>query len=191
MFLSFSATLKNEMKDLYTKLIFPNRKPRPRTALDDLTPPTPRIPFAQANCPKAHDNNDSDSSGDGTRFAKRTGIFEIDFPSISPKVKNKGKGKSSKAVNTAQTAKPVQDESVTSASTNDDTGLSAPSDVPLSEDSPTLFSSEQSAVELIPTVSSSDKQKRKMKKGKYNSNMFLSNISHFKMYIIHILTTLF
>ena len=35
----------------------------------------------------------SDSSGNGTRFAKRTGIFSIDFPA-SPKT-SKGKGKKS------------------------------------------------------------------------------------------------
>ena len=42
-----------------------------------------------------NDGTCSDSSGNGTRFSKHTGIFSLDFPP-SPKV-SKGKGKKSRA----------------------------------------------------------------------------------------------
>ena len=44
----------------------------------------------------ANDGNCSDSSGNGTRFSKRTGVFSLDFPP-SPKV-SKGKGKKSRPI---------------------------------------------------------------------------------------------
>ena len=48
----------------------------------------------------ANNGNSSDSSGNGTRFSKYTGIFRLDFPP-SPKV-SKGKGKESWPIVTEQ-----------------------------------------------------------------------------------------
>ena len=52
-----------------------------------------QIFFSESEDNNAVDGNESDSSGNGTRFAHRTGVFSLDFPP-SPKVP-KGKGKKS------------------------------------------------------------------------------------------------
>ena len=83
-FFIFIGTLKREIQNLCDKRMYPAGPAVIKTALDKLTPPV--VPG---------EDLDSDSSGNGTRFAKRTGIFELDFPSDNTKPKLKGEGKKS------------------------------------------------------------------------------------------------
>ena len=97
--------MANEIKAQYNKNRWPCGKPaRMHTALDDLYSLEKKESehkdkglssdlFSESEDNNAVDGNESDSSGNGTRFAHRTGVFSLDFPP-SPKVP-KGKGKKS------------------------------------------------------------------------------------------------
>ena len=103
--ITFVGSLANEIKAQYDKNRWPHGKPtRMRTALDDLYSLEKKESkhkdkglssdlFSESEDNNAVDGNESDSSGNGTRFAHRTGVFSLDFPP-SPKVP-KGKGKKS------------------------------------------------------------------------------------------------
>ena len=103
--ITFVGSLANEIKAQYDKNHWPRGKPtRMRTALDDLYSLKERESehkdkglssdlFSKSEDNNAVDGNESDSSGNGTRFAHRTGVFSLDFPP-SPKVP-RGKGKKS------------------------------------------------------------------------------------------------
>ena len=98
------GTLADNIKALHMKRLYPHGKPvRQRDALDDLLSAQRKEKekneassdlYSETDEDVRKNNNDgntSDSSGNGTRFAHRTGIFSLDFPD-SPKVP-KGKGK--------------------------------------------------------------------------------------------------
>ena len=101
----FVGSLGNEIKAQYEKNRWPCGKPaRMCTALDNLYSLEKKKSehkdkglssdlFSKSEDNNAVDGNESDSSGNGTRFAHRTGVFSLDFPP-SPKVP-KGKGKKS------------------------------------------------------------------------------------------------
>ena len=103
--ITFVGSLANEIKAQYDKNCWPHGKPnRMRTALDNLYSLEKKESeckdkglssdlFSESEDNNAVDGNESDSSGNGTRFAHRTGVFSLDFP-LSPKVP-KGKGKKS------------------------------------------------------------------------------------------------
>ena len=97
------------------KNLYPRGKPAPmRTALDDLLSAERKENkkehssdlFSESEDGNAVNTNDSDSSGNGTRFAHRTGIFSLDFPD-SPRIP-KGKGKKKTSLPTSTNTK-VQD----------------------------------------------------------------------------------
>ena len=107
----FPGMLADEIKQQHFKNVYPKGITKTRTALDSLM----SVEWKEAEGnevssdlfsetddngnkeAKAHtsDGNATDSSGNGTRFKLRTGVFSVDFPP-SPKVP-KGKGKKSKA----------------------------------------------------------------------------------------------
>ena len=103
--ITFVGSLGNEIKARYEKNHWPRGKPaRMHTALDDLYSLEKKESerkdkglssdlFSKSEDNNAVDGNESESSGNGTRFAHRTGVFSLDFPP-SPKVP-KGKGKKS------------------------------------------------------------------------------------------------
>ena len=75
---------------------YPNGKPKPqRTALDDLLSAERKEKANESSDLYSQTDDDrgddSESSGQGTRFLGRTGVFSLDFPQ-SPRVP-KGKGK--------------------------------------------------------------------------------------------------
>ena len=102
---TFVGSLANEIKVQYDKNRWPCGKPtRMCTVLDDLYSLERKESerkdkglssnlFSESEDNNAVDGNDSESSGNGTQFAHRTGVFSLDFPA-SPKVP-KGKGKKS------------------------------------------------------------------------------------------------
>ena len=57
-------------------------------------------------------SDDSESSGNGTRFRARTGNFDVDFPSTQHVEKNKGHGKKSKVQTQVEQPTRVQDGSL-------------------------------------------------------------------------------
>ena len=148
-----TATLKAEIKALRDKRLFPNGHGIIRTALDDLPTPTHR---------KHLDENDSDSSGNGTRFAKRTGVFEIDFPSDNKTEKNKGKGKTS-----AKKAPAVEGDLVTASSNTEENELdnSSNTDEGHTAASGDLFTSDASGHEISEAAKTKKSTKRLIKKG--------------------------
>ena len=101
----FVGSLGNEIRAQYEKNHWPRGKPaRMHTALDDLYSLEKKENkrkdkglssdlFSKSEDNNAVDGNESESSGNGKRFAHRTGVFSLDFPP-SPKVP-KGKGKKS------------------------------------------------------------------------------------------------
>ena len=107
----FPGTLADEIKHQNFKNVYPKGITRTRTALDSLLSVERKEAegnevssdlFSETDDDgnkeaKAHtsDGNATDSSGNGTQFKLRTGVFSVDFPP-SPKVR-KGKGKKSKA----------------------------------------------------------------------------------------------
>ena len=103
--ITFVGSLANEIKAQYDKNHWPHGKPtRMHTALDNLYSLERKESeckdkgrssdlFFESEDNNAVDGNDSESSGYGTQFAHRTGVFSLDFPP-SPKVP-KGKGKKS------------------------------------------------------------------------------------------------
>ena len=98
----FVGSFANEIKAQYDKNRWPRGKPaRMHTALDDLYSLEKKESerkdkglssdlFSESEDNNAVDGNESDSSGNRTRFAHRTSVFSLDFPP-SPKVP-KGKG---------------------------------------------------------------------------------------------------
>ena len=116
----FSAigTLADQINAAHMRRLYPNGKPaRPRDALDDLLSAERKAKEKQEVSSDLYsetdedlknnpDGNTSDSSGNGTRFAKRTGVFSLDFPE-SPKVP-KGKGKRSKGTDGFNHARQVE-----------------------------------------------------------------------------------
>ena len=101
-----AGSLADEIKAQYEKNCWPHGKPpQMHTALDDLYSAERKENevkekamssdlFSESEDNKGGDGNDSESSGNGTRFANRTGIFSLDYPD-SLKVR-KGKGKKTK-----------------------------------------------------------------------------------------------
>ena len=101
--ITFVGSLANEIKAQYDKNRWPHGKPtRIHTALDNLYSLERKESehkdkglssdlFSESEDNNAVDGDDSESSGNGRRFAHRTGVFSLDFPP-SPKVpKEKGK----------------------------------------------------------------------------------------------------
>ena len=91
---------------------YPHGKPVPmRTALDDLLSAERKENkkedssdlFSDSEDGNAVNTNESDSSGNGTCFAHRTGIFSLDFPD-SPRIP-KGKGKKKTSLPTSTNTK--------------------------------------------------------------------------------------
>ena len=98
----FAGTLAEEIKAQHHNNIYPKSVKRVRTALDSLQSVERKECegndmssdlYSEADdiLEGPNDGTCSDSSGNGTRFSKHTGIFSLDFPP-SPKV-SKGKGK--------------------------------------------------------------------------------------------------
>ena len=112
----FPGTLADEIKQQHFKNVYPKGIKKTRTTLDSLMSVERKEAegnevssdlFSETDEdgnkePKAHtsDGNATDSSGNGTRFKLRTGVFSVDFPP-SPKVP-KGKGKKSKGTGRQQ-----------------------------------------------------------------------------------------
>ena len=100
------GTLADEIQAQYEKNRWPHGKPvRKHNALDDLFSAERRERekkekvmssdlFSESEENNSTEADDTDSSGNGTQFAHRTGVFSLDFPD-SPRVP-KGKGKKSK-----------------------------------------------------------------------------------------------
>ena len=95
-----------------------------RTALDDLLSAERKEKqkeessdlFSDSDDANPLNGNDSESSGNGTRFAHRTGVFSLDFPDL-PRVP-KGKGKKKTAVTRGSMGKRQEiDSSESDAST--------------------------------------------------------------------------
>ena len=90
--ITFIGSLADEIKAQYDKNHWPHGKPtRMHTALDDLYSLDRKESehkdkglssdlFSKSEDNNAGDGNDSESSGNGTRFAHRTGVFSLDFP---------------------------------------------------------------------------------------------------------------
>ena len=106
-----SGKLGAQIKAQHEKNVYPKGVKRVRTALDNLQ--SAERKECEANdmssdlysegdevLDMANDWNCSDSSGNGTRFSKHTGVFSLDF-SLSLKV-SKGKGKKSRLIVTEQ-----------------------------------------------------------------------------------------
>ena len=103
--ITFVGSLGNEIKAQYEKNCWPRGKPaRMHTALDDLYSLEKKESerkdkglssdlFSESEDNNGVDGNESESSGNRTQFAHRTGVFSLDFPP-SPKLP-KGKGKKS------------------------------------------------------------------------------------------------
>ena len=100
------------------KRMYPKGKPKLVTALDRLLSLDSDNSNKSTEHPRASGladvNEESDSSGKGTRFAGRTGIFEVDFPSAPNLPKHKGKGKSSSPIATTTVPTRLPVESTTS-----------------------------------------------------------------------------
>ena len=101
------GTLGAQIKAQHQKNVYPKGVKRVRTALDSLQSVDRKEREAHDMSSDLHseadeilemgnDGNCSDSSGNGTRFSKHTGVFSLDFPP-SPKV-SKGKGKKSRPI---------------------------------------------------------------------------------------------
>ena len=95
-----SGTLADQIQDQYMCNRFPHGKPKPQcTALDDLLSAERKEKEKVCESSDLYSESDdtkgnkSESSGQGTRFIGRTGVFSLDFPA-SPVVP-KGKGKNS------------------------------------------------------------------------------------------------
>ena len=98
--------LADEIREQYEKNRWPHGKPvHMRNALDDLFSAERKERekkekamssdlFSESEDNNATEADDTDSSGNGTRYAHRTGVFSLDFPE-SPRVP-KSKGKRSK-----------------------------------------------------------------------------------------------
>ena len=161
-----SATLKNEIVRLRDKRLFPRGHRIIKTALDDLT-----LSDHQQNTEKS----DSDSSGAGTRFANRTGVFEIDFPSDNITVRNKGKGKSSKPSTSKESKVTVPTGTspleVQTSEAND-------SESSINGRSPALFTSDLSSKESTEARPLKVQAKRKVKRGKLGVIQIVELIVH-------------
>ena len=110
---NFSATLKTEIRERKAKRMNPKGVQPIVTALDRLyTSDSDCTSSPSRNLLKHVDNghsDDSESSGNGTRFGARTGNFDVDFPSTQHVKKNKGPGKTSKVHKQVEQPKRVQD----------------------------------------------------------------------------------
>ena len=109
----FTATLKTEIHERKAKRMNPKGVQPIVTALVRLyTSNSDCTSSPSRNLLKHVDNghsDDSESSGIGTRFAARTGNFDVDFPSTQHVTKNKGPGKTSKVHKQVEQPKRVQD----------------------------------------------------------------------------------
>ena len=105
------GTLGAQIKAQHQKNVYPKGVKRVRTALDSLQSVDRKEHeahdmssdlYSEADevLDMGNDGNCSDSSGNGTRFSKCTGVFSLDFPP-SPKV-SKGKGKKSRPIVTEE-----------------------------------------------------------------------------------------
>ena len=105
------GTLGAQIKAQHQKNIYPKGVKRVRTALDSLQSVDRKEReahdmssdlYSEADeiLEMGNDGNCSDSSGNGTRFSKHTGVFSLDFPP-SPNV-SKGKGKKSRPIVTEE-----------------------------------------------------------------------------------------
>ena len=105
------GTLGAQIKAQHEKNVYPKGVKRVRTALDSLQSVERKEHeahdmssdlYSEADevLDMANDGNCSDSSGNGTRFSKHTGVFSLDFPP-SPKV-SKGKGKNLRPIVTEE-----------------------------------------------------------------------------------------
>ena len=111
---SITGTLADEIKAQQMKNRYPHGKPPPmRTALDDLLSAERKENQASSDLySDSEDNNEvngneSESLGNGTRFAHRTGVFSLDFPE-SPKVpKGRGKKKLAKKARVMAARQPI------------------------------------------------------------------------------------
>ena len=120
------------------------------TALDKLRPPV-----------VLREDQDSDSSCNGKRFAKRTGIFELDFPSDNTKPKPKGEGKKSAPKRPRLDSAAVDPEPTLprgSSSDNNDSNTS------IGSASGTLFTSDISSKESTDVLAPKPQTKRLIKK---------------------------
>ena len=117
--------MKDAVDAQYMKNRYPRGKPkRPRDALDELMSAERKekeqtgnssdlYSESESDMPKTKGDYDSDSSGQGTRFAHRTGIFSLDFPE-SPRMP-KGKGKKSRQKYVTPVSMKMRDSDVTTS----------------------------------------------------------------------------
>ena len=110
----FSGTLADEIKKQYMKNRYPKGKPKPqRTALDDLLSAERKEKLNNYESSDLYSQSDdgrgsdSESSGQGTRFRGRTGVFSLDFPQSPCVPKGKGKKASAKKGVTAAVSSDV------------------------------------------------------------------------------------
>ena len=168
-FIIFIGTLKTEIQNLRDKRMYPAGPAVIKTALDKLTPPV--VPGEEL---------DSDSSGNGTRFAKRTGIFELDFPSDNTKPKLKGNGKKSAPkhprLDTVNEDLEPQSPRGSSSDNND-------SHTSIGTASGTLFTSDISPRESTDVPAVKPQTKRLIKKGIYVTFWLISTICLISSYV--------
>ena len=111
-----SATLKTEIRERKAKRMNPKGVQPIVTALDRLNTSDSECTSSPSRNLYNHVENghsdDSESSGNGTRFRGRTGNFEVDFPSTQHVDKNKGHGKKSKLQTQVEQPILAQDGSV-------------------------------------------------------------------------------
>ena len=152
MFFVFTATMKREIQYLWDKHKYPAGQTVIKTALDKLTPPV-----------VLREDDDSDSSGNGTRFAKRTGIFELDFPSDNTKPKQKGERKRSSNKRPRLDAAALNDQPKSPLGSSSDHNDSNTS---IGSGSGALFTSDISSKESSDVIPVKPQNKRLIKKGK-------------------------
>ena len=133
----FPGTLADEIRQQHFKNVYPKGITKTRTALDSLMSVERKEAegnevssdlFSETDEdgnkePKVHtsDGNATDSSGNGTRFKLRTGVFSVDFPP-SPKVP-KGKGKKSKGTARQQLEVSGGESGCNNSDANTNTGI--------------------------------------------------------------------
>ena len=145
------GTLAKEISDRYKERQKPKNYQPTRTALDDLLSldklqegktseidivddvNRKQVYIVSAIVSKDPYDYSSDSSGQGTRFAKRTGNFDLDFPDSPrrPKMKDQQSKKSTKNVSKFSEVIPGNENNIPSG-TESDTRIK-PSGVPMKE----------------------------------------------------------
>ena len=119
----------------------------------------------------------SDSSGQGTRFAKRTGNFELDFPDSPrrPKMKYQQSKKSTKNVTKISEVMPGKENNIPSG-TESDTRIE-PSGVPMKERHASAHSSDIQSETADSSMENITFRKRRngKKRGYCTFNLFITN----------------